>query len=219
MSGITRAIPQPVSVRIGGRDFLAREFRLEDVATIQAWIDNQIGHPFERAAPAIECGLADRSPPWRRLVAATIDALADWPKEPGTPEADALLSSEAGRKLIIVLALRRDQPDVASQIDALYDAATKADYDRLSRVAWGVDPLRKLMSLVDGEGDDEGDPPDWEALRFDYQESGHRGPAFEELTVSQFLAWRRGGKSYGGEAAGIADWEGVAERRRAFRSN
>lgn len=214
---IRDVIPMPTPVTLGGVGYLASELRLLDLAKLQAFVDSRHPSPYDAACGAIVAGAAERSLEWKRLLAATVEAQAAWPKEPGSPEADELLASRGGRMLLIGLVLAREQPDLSgADLSRIYDVTTAAEFVRLSRIAWGNEPMRDLMALIDGPEAGSGKGPDWARLWVEYGLE-FRGPAFPDLTITQFIAWRRGGESYTGRVGGD-DHEitRISERREAF---
>ena len=210
---LTRVVPTATPLPLGGVVYLASELRLADLAELQAWINAQVPSPFDLVADVLAGG-GPTVPGWLRLLGATIDAQAAWPKVPGDPEAEALLQAEGGRKLLLALVLRRHHPD--ADVGAIYAAATVAEYSRLHRVAWGVDPGFALGLLIDGPGPGGGRGPDWARAWFRYVTECKGGPPFGDLTISQFRAFRSGGKAPGSLDTSRPDWLAIARRREAF---
>lgn len=217
MSDITRIIPKPVPLTLGGRGFLASELRLDDVAALQAWVSSVIPSPYDAAEDGLMSGAGDRA--WKRLLSETIDAQVSWPPEPGDPEAEEVLQSHAGRKVLLALVLRREHPELsAAEIVSLYPEIAEREYARLVRVAWGADPLSMLSHLVDGPSGGGGRGElDWGAVWFKYLTTAANGPAFHDLTISQYIAFRcEGSPSRGYVDASRPDWREVAARRQEF---
>jgi hypothetical protein len=214
---IRDVIPMPTPVTLGGVGYLASELRLHDLAQLQAFVDSRHPSPYDAACGAIAIGAESRSLEWKRLLAATVEAQAAWPKEPGSPEADEFLSSREGRMILIGLVLAREHPGLGrDDLSRIYAATTAGEFARLSRIAWGNEPMRELMALIDGPEESGGKGPDWGRLWVEYGRE-FRGPAFPDLTISQFVAWRRGGECYTGRVGGD-DHEiaRISERREAF---
>jgi hypothetical protein len=156
---ITRVIPVPRAVQLGGREYVASELTLGDLAELQAWLEEAEPHPLEGLPPA----WADPEPETRpaRLAAAWERARA-WPPRLGTDRGAELLASPGGRAFFLTLCLRRARPDFgpAEALDLLR-RITPTEWSALRRVAYAITPREELVAELD-DGADAGDgPPDW----------------------------------------------------------
>lgn len=208
MSGpapITQIIPRPRLVRLGGREFLASEFRLADLADLQAWLEAESSDPFEDSASTILGGIRDRE--WKKLLWRIVDESGAWPPRLGSPDADGLIDSPSGMARQLYLSLRREHPEIdQAEADRLLAEVTPAEWSRFSRWAWAVKPEAVIRSLIDGPREDPGRPTDWTALWCSYvAKVGPGGPPFESLTLTQLRSWLADGDPSEAEESGGTD--------------
>lgn len=99
---VTRVLPIPRQIPLAGKEHMADELQLKDLAQIQGWLEVVDPHPLQEIPPA----WADPNPETRleRLRAAWSRANA-WPIRFGSPEAWSLLYSDAGRLLLLHLSV------------------------------------------------------------------------------------------------------------------
>lgn len=192
---LTRVLPAPVVIRLGGRLVAVGELRLIDLAELQQWLTDQVPHPLDALPPA---GL-DPDPESRRSrVLAAWEAAKDYPPRFGSASARPLLASAAGLVRVLGLCLRRGDP-AATEADAL-DLATAMDaldWARLHRVAYGGESWQELLRELDPPADDPAPPPNWVEAILDVVE--HRHWTFEQvghLTLSQWRALRGGANAF-----------------------
>lgn len=218
MNNILSVIPFPAKVILGGIEWLASEFRLSDLAELQYWIARQIPNPFDLAAWRIQHGKRDRE--WKQILSMTIDNQQLYPPEFGSPTAAMLLESAEGSIVQMFISLRRAHPTFTLEVcRSLHAEVTVAEYAQFCRIAWGTSPISVMMAIVDGASP-PGNPPDWPMLWHRYiTEANGSAPPFGDLTISQFRAWKSGGKPSDGSIADRDDWMQIAERRRQFFSD
>ena len=223
MGSILRVIPLPRPVVLAKERLFASELRLRDLAQIELWLESLFPSPYDVAGGAIEAGAGTRALAWKQLLGATLDAQFDWPKTIGHPDADRAMSGREGRILVMRLSLGPiESAVVLDRVARDYDKITVAEWSKFQRVAWGNEPLKIMMDLIDGpsasdpDGDDYG--VNWEGWWVKYHRNMPSGPPFADLTMSQFAAWRRDGEEYTATVDGENDpnWRAVAARRKAF---
>lgn len=197
--GITRAIALPAPVSLGGRGFLASEFRARDYAALVDFVGRQTICPYDAAEPFIH-GPPD-DPARVILLARTIRAMEEWPPAIDSPEGSAILGSPEGAAFFTLLALRREHPGLTLEdARALVADPTPGDWAKLRRVAWGEDPMAVLMGIVMGPPVEDADAPrppplNWVEVKWAYHKQYPGGPPFEELTMTDLSAVLHGGKS------------------------
>lgn len=105
---VDRWIPQPVAIKVDGRDVRLGEITLEAQARLQAWIRANVPHPVA----AVKHHLDGLSPEDRAVVLSTAAREAPhWPPKVGTPEgARALLGDARGQALVMLEGLRAADP-------------------------------------------------------------------------------------------------------------
>lgn len=195
MGPITRLIPVPRRLPLGGRDYLVSEMTLRDLAELQGHLDDR--HPD--ALDAVEGRLAGVTDPAdrERLLARAYRAEWDGPPAYGEPAAVAFYATDEGICLLAWTALRRHQPGLTpAAAVAIADAMTAAEYGRLWRTFHGVDTLEALERLLWGPREPAGGPPvEWTKVVVGVCE---RFPAYTlaavyDLTLTELGALRRGG--------------------------
>jgi len=182
---ITRVVPVPRAIPLGGSLRVVAELRLSDLALIQAWLEEQAPHPLEGLAPA----WADPEPATRPArLAAAWQAAANWPVRLGTDRAAALLATAEGRAYFLAVVLRRHDPDfAAAQALALLPEITPAEWAGLIRVAYALTPRQEIAAEVAPEAG--GRTANWclSAYRASQAEGGPSPAELPGWTVGQ---WR-----------------------------
>ena len=209
-ASLTAIVPQPRTIRLAGIPFLASEYRVKDVADLQAWIEGHAEDSFEDAAPrllGVPENLRDRQ--WKLLLWRVVEGLEADPASIDSPEGGDLLNSPAGRVRQLVLSLRRERPDFDEAAAMVLLPSISADeWSRLVRLAWGASPRSVVRRLIDGEESRPGSPPDWSALWCAYvNNAGAAAPPFETLTLTQLRTWIVGGNpdESGESGSGVGD--------------
>jgi hypothetical protein len=183
---ITRVLPVPRAIPLGGSLRVASELTMGDLARLQAWLEGQTPHPMEGLPPA----WADPSPETRpgRLAAAW-EAAKSWPVRYGTEAGSILLGSPEGRAYFLSLALRPADPGfgVADALELLA-RITPTEWAGLRRVAYGITPREELA--------DEIAPDPSPAKTANWCLSLHRatlfdgGPTYESIRDWHVSTWR-----------------------------
>lgn len=192
---ITRVIPVGRAIPLGGSLRVVWEFRLSEVAQIQAWLEEQTPHPLEGLPPA----WADPDPEGRpgRLAAAW-EAAGDWPVRSGSRRAAELLGTAEGRAFFLALALRRTYPDfgVAEALELL-PRVTPAEWAGLRRVVYGITPREELAAELDPDPPAGRSSSDWclAAYRAGTDAGGPATPELADWTVGQWRNFCAEGKA------------------------
>lgn len=189
---ITRLIPCPRAIRLGGRTVVVIELRYRDRAMLQAWMEEEAGHPLEGLPPS----WADPDPSTRPARLAEAFAKAEsWPPRLGTPEGSRLLGTSPGRAWFLHLCLSRCSSSIdLAEVLEIADAATPAEWSHLERIAWGISPLEEIAAEL--APDDSPRPAaDWDGLFYACLERWHMTPdRVAELTGTQLRSLASEGK-------------------------
>jgi hypothetical protein len=102
---LTRIIPQPVEMEVGGKVLKFAQLRIGEIACIQAWLDS-LPNPLEQIKPSLE-GL---SPDERKsLLMEAQKEFRNWPPQYGTQRGLELIGRPEGTKMFMRSALKRCQ--------------------------------------------------------------------------------------------------------------
>lgn len=188
---LTRVLPRPVRLELGGVVCLVSELRLSDLADLQQWLAEQVPHPCD-AVTATDP--ADR----RSQLLAAWEAAKAYPPRFGTPESRTFTLSAGWLVRLLWLALRREAPALTE--DEARALATRLSLDevaRLHRVAYGTDAWAEIARELDPD-DVTAQPLDWVEAILDLLER-HPGWTFTtvaDLTISQWRALRCGPEAF-----------------------
>jgi hypothetical protein len=191
MSGtILDILARPRPVTLGGRTFLVDEFRLEDLADLQAWLRRRWIDPMD--------GLRDRlggmeEAERRAALRGAYGAAEEGPPTWGDDRGRDLLDSAEGILETFRLALRRHHP--AEDVFAVAERTSPAEYWALRRVLWGVGPLDEIEAAMGVERNTEGGIP-WTQAVCELAEAypGWTVESIGSLTLTQIRTVRGGGK-------------------------
>lgn len=193
---ISGIFPQPTAVELGGRLVALREFRLRDLAALQALVATLAGDPLAGLATA-----ADR-------VAALREAWPGakaWPPPLGSAGARECLATAEGLAGELLVMLRTGDPDAT--LDEALDlvvAMTADEWARARRICWGLAPWKSIAAELDPEWSDGPppapgpgrEPPSWSERVAELCRPGN-GYTFDQVEgmfLSQWRALCSGGK-------------------------
>jgi hypothetical protein len=195
---LTEVLPQPVTLRLGGRDWEVIQFQLKDLAALQGFIEQCVPHPLRELPPAWLDADPDSRP--ARLRAAYEEA-GRWPPRFGTPEGGRLLATPEGTLFFALLALRKCRPETSvGEVVEAVAAASPPELGGVSRAVYGVSPWRAVADEIDP--DDEGPARlcDWARAFYTFAERyGWTPQQVGELYLGQ---WRVLASEGRGEARG-----------------
>ena len=219
MPGLTRALPTPRVLSLGGQDWLVSELRLRDIAILEAWVEARTPWPTDLLPERDDTD----APTWSRLLDAAYNAAERWPPRFGDARCTALLNTQDGLAFFVWVAIQRDQPGATIE-DArgLVARMGATDWKLLARVLFGGDPMEELLRLMEeGGGAPDRPPVDWEKAVHEVAEMlGITYEAVGEMTLSQFAIARRRGEplDHGTDVSHLSPEE-IAElgRQRAAR--
>lgn len=105
---------QPKKLTAGGKDYLLHPLTIDDLGKLQGWVDGHFPDPFAVIGSAIERG--NYTVPQQQYLMQQALALATRPQRLiGTPEADNLLQSTEGIKQLLLLSIRKGQPEFSAE--------------------------------------------------------------------------------------------------------
>jgi hypothetical protein len=113
----------------GGERYAVHELTLGEMGELQAWVDEQFADPLELAQERMGKGL---TPSQERYLLEIALRVACEPKALlGTPQADALVRSAEGTKVMLWLAIRKGRPGFTrGEASALFDTLRPGDLAR-----------------------------------------------------------------------------------------
>jgi hypothetical protein len=122
MNTIASLTKQPRPVTIDGETYLVHPLEIADFGKLQAWIDAQYRNPLEVVSESLHFF----QPPQQRYLLDKATEQASRPKPKiGTPEADELLRSVEGVKVLLRLSIAKGRPDFSEALaDQLFDKFT-----------------------------------------------------------------------------------------------
>lgn len=125
---LTRIVPQPVEMEIGGRIIKFAQLRIGEIARIQAWLDS-LPSPLQQIRPMLEGLEPDER---KTLLIEAQKELRNWPPQYGTVKGLELIGRPEGTKIFMRAALKRCQH---SMTDAECDEITESlEMDQLADV-------------------------------------------------------------------------------------
>lgn len=139
----------PRTLRLGGESTLVYPLTIEDLGTLQTWVDDQFPDPFEIAAREIDRGrlvFDAQGKPSREpypvaqqqfLLKTAMELREKGRRLIGTPEADSKLHSVEGMKQLLLVSIRKGDPT--------FDEAAAAELYR----KMGVGDVAQLCILTD----------------------------------------------------------------------
>lgn len=108
---LTKILPQPIEIEIGGQAYKFAQLRIGEIARIQAWLDS-LPNPIQMIRPMLE-GL---EPEERKMLLADAQKeLRNWPPQFGTDKGSQLIGRPDGTKVFMRAALKRCQPNLTDQ--------------------------------------------------------------------------------------------------------
>jgi hypothetical protein len=123
----------PRTVQLGGSPYKVHPLTVEDLGTLQDWVDRQFPDPFDTANREIDRGrlvLDAQGKPAREpysvaqqqyLLRVAMEQREKGTRLIGTPEADAKLHSMEGLKQLLLVSIRKGDPGFGeADADALY---------------------------------------------------------------------------------------------------
>jgi hypothetical protein len=183
---ISRVIPVPRVVILGGGPRVADELRIGDMARLQAWLEEQTPHPLAEIPPE----WADPEPRTRpaRLKAAW-EASASWPIRYGTAEGSRLLGSTEGRAYFLTLCLRRSDPGfgLADALGLILRIAP-LEWAALRRVAYGLTAREEVAEEIAPDAG-PGKTANW-CLSIHRATQFSGGPTYQDISEWTLSQWR-----------------------------
>lgn len=195
---ITKLIPRARPVSLAGTVYPIWEFRLQDLATLQGWLDDEWVDPLDGVEEALTQGKL--SPEEREdLFFEAHEAVEQGPPVDGSLAATLKFSTRQGLCAFLITALARSRPAgrvfAYSEITHILDHMTTPEYLKLRRVCFGASSFRTLTQKLmgyDAPGENSGT---W-AESIDEVARSH-GWTYEyiySLTITEFVNARREGK-------------------------
>jgi hypothetical protein len=192
---ITRVLPVPRAIPLGGQLHVATELRMVDLARLQRWLEEQVPHPLASIPP----GWADPEPETRLArLAVAWEAAASWPVRYGTTAGAILLGSDGGRAYFLSLVLRPANPDLGPvECLDLLPSITPIEWAGLRRVAYGLTPREEIADELAPEPGGGGRTANW-CLSLHRASQFVGGPGYLDIDrwyVSQWRNWCNEGKA------------------------
>jgi hypothetical protein len=195
---ITRVIPVPRWLSLGGFSFRVGELRLCELATLQGWLDGLVESPLVavRGIPPDLDANARQKALARAYKAADkgCPVLFD-------PSGTAALANPEGRVMLVRVAVKRwrRKPFTLSHAVKVASQMTDGEFAALHDICFAVDPLSVIGRLLFGEDRwNRGPSVSWgEVIDELARESGNGILAYKpiyKLTLSEIANARRGGK-------------------------
>jgi hypothetical protein len=145
---ITKSLPRPRKVILGGQAYRVGELTLNDMADLQGWIKDNVPHPLTAIRPYLE-GLPPEDR--RLLLAEAYKDAKDYPPRFGTPQGNELLfRSRDGFVFFMWTALKRHNRITQAEVEELYPRLTADEIDELFRGAHGSEPEDEIEAMVTG---------------------------------------------------------------------
>jgi hypothetical protein len=194
MSDLLTLVPVPELLPLGGRLVPISELTLASVARLEAWCRQRWDSPFERLRPSLDAMGEDER--YLALWDAADAVEASWPAFGEDRFTDELLTP-AGRLAFLDAAIGQSDPDWRPEDTRrlVLDAAARgaegfaAEFGRIWRAAWGVEPSREVERLMHGGEPERGRRYPVAKWYADAVAVAPMTPRqFAELTVSQVLA-------------------------------
>jgi len=134
----------PHTVKLGGAPFQVYPLTIQDLGTLQAWVDGQFPDPFDTVNQEIERGrfaLGDDGKPTRvpysvaqqqYMLKCAMEQKEKGKHLIGTPEADSKLHTMEGVKQLLLVSIRKGDPTFSdAQADELYRKMSVGDVQQL----------------------------------------------------------------------------------------
>lgn len=219
MPSLTSIIPVVRSYPCAGTIVKVAEFRIRDLAELQAILDGLTPDPWEAIRDEIAAGPA----PQRRaeLVGDAWERAERGPSQVGTPDGNAYFCTPEGASLVLWLATRRHTPGMTPELAAdLFSRAAPAEIRVIWRAAYGISALSAmeehafapdvLAAVRPGVGPEISWPEAIDAL------SRERNWTYDYIfgmTISEFSSARRHGKprEFGVTLSPGQPWGAIAE--------
>lgn len=188
---LSRIIPVPRLLEIGGRDWLVSELTLRDVATLEAFVEARLPRP-------VDC-LPDRgsvpSWAWHTLFEQAWDRAEEWPPDFDSPLSSDVMQTLHGTAFFLWLTLRRFNSVEFEEAAQLSLMATPRAWREVNRVAYGVEQIDELDRMLEDLGLHPGGAYPWEENVYRVCESLKLTPdEVADMTISQFFWALRQGK-------------------------
>lgn len=129
---LTRIVPQPVELEIGGQTLKFAQLRIGEIARIQAWIDS-LPNPVQQIRPLIEDLLPEER---KAMLLESQKELRNWPPQYGTSKGSELIGRPEGTKIFMRAALKRCQHNM-----------TDAECDRITE-SLEIDQLGDIIEIA-----------------------------------------------------------------------
>lgn len=139
----------PVSIRMSGRDYTVRPYRLVDLARLEAWALSRLEGPTVLVELALAADDPGERADWLRRASDAADRVPVY----GSDQVRAILTTTEGVAYQLRLGIvrpRRKRLSVTAS-EELARSLTTADWLRFSRIAYGLHPLDEVSSYIDFE--------------------------------------------------------------------
>ena len=147
--------PQPTTIRLGERGYLALPLRLRHLAQIESWLASQKANPVDELLDYVH----DSQGRERQIRAAEAYlATENWPPELGSAEAEALLLTPQGMQLILGFMLDECNHFEPGDYERIISKLTVGDYKRLIRLAYSVNLKDEMIRIIEPPMEIPGQP-------------------------------------------------------------
>jgi hypothetical protein len=127
MNDLTTLTARPRPMVVGGVTYMIHPLTLSDYGDLQAWVDRQYPDPLEIVSRAIEKGSYNITQQ-QFMIRTAIEQATRARNLIGTPEVDELLLSMEGYKAILVLSIKKGDPNFTeADAEKLFKSMTSAD--------------------------------------------------------------------------------------------
>lgn len=223
MPSLTSMVPVVRSLPIAGVSVNVAEFRLRDLAELQAILDGLTPDPWGAIRDEIAAGPA----PQRRaeLLSDAWERAEKGPPQVGTSEGNGYFCTTEGASLVFWMATRRNTPGMTPAVAVeLFLRATPAEIGAVWRAAYGISALEAMEKHVFapellGASPGGGSAISWPAAIDEVaRETGWTYGQIYDMTVSEFGYARRRGqdREYGVTLAPGQDWAAFQEAQRRW---
>lgn len=194
MSTLLDLFPQPKPLDMAGGRWLVSQFRLRDLAKMEAWVAAQLPDPLQSIFD-----LPPGSPERRAALRAAFDLTLRGLPGIDSHAASVLIASPEGQAYCLWLSLSRSHPDFTLMAaTSLVGATDEGEWAAFERVAWAIDPHDIVNSEIDAECGVSLPPRDERPGGVTWTEAwlSTRMPVerFGDLTLSQWRGIVAGGK-------------------------
>lgn len=194
---ITALVPVPRKVRLGDRDFRVGEFRLIDLAEMQASLDESVPDVLDEVLEKTEGADAETR---RSVLADAYDRLASGLPTIWDDRGSEWFGTVEGLATFVFVALRRYHPEIqAAEVVDLCLQADPRQIDRMRRICFGVRPLKaleRMLGLVPIERPGPGPRTPWTQLVAEVADQYKCADlsVIYQRTLTEFAALRTGGR-------------------------